>query len=99
MEIAAALAGARVLVSGSAALPLREHARIERSTGQRVVERYGLTETLMNCSIEMAGERRPGTVGPPLPGVEVRLLGDDGGPVTGDDDATIGEFWVRGPTC
>ncbi len=96
-EIAAALAGARVLVSGSAALPLREHARIERSTGQRVVERYGLTETLMNCSLRVAGERRPGTVGPPLPGVDIRLLGEDGELVTGDDDATIGEVWVRGP--
>ncbi|MET0818315.1 MAG: AMP-binding protein, partial [Solirubrobacteraceae bacterium] len=57
-EVRRALAGARLLVSGSAALPAREHTRIERATGQHVVERYGLTETLINTSIPASGERR-----------------------------------------
>ncbi|MCI0634569.1 MAG: AMP-binding protein, partial [Actinobacteria bacterium] len=96
-DVAEALAGARLLVSGSAPLPVREHARIERTTGQRIVERYGLTETMMNCSIHASGERRPGYVGPPLPGVEVRLLADDLMPLDTDDDETIGEVAVRGP--
>ena len=96
-EIAAALAGARLLVSGSAALPVREQARIQRATGQRIVERYGLTETLMNCSIRASGERRPGYVGPPLRGVELRLVGDVGEPIEAYDDETIGEVRVRGP--
>jgi malonyl-CoA/methylmalonyl-CoA synthetase len=95
--IAAALAGARLLVSGSAALPVREHARIERATGQRIVERYGLTETLMNCSIRASGERRPGYVGPPLRGVDLRLVGDDDETIEAWDDETIGEVHVRGP--
>ena len=96
-EIASALAGARLLVSGSAALPVREHVRIEQTTGQRVVERYGLTETLINTSIPVSGEHRPGTVGPPLPGVELQLVADDGETIGGTDDTTIGEVAVRGP--
>jgi malonyl-CoA/methylmalonyl-CoA synthetase len=94
--IAAALGRARLLVSGSAALPAREHARIERLCGQRVVERYGMSETLMNCSIRASGDRRPGYVGPALPGVEVRLVGDEGDPVAWDAE-TIGEIQLRGP--
>src|SRR5207249_525811 len=50
-ELAAAVGKARLLVSGSAALPESDHERIAAATGQRVVERYGLTETLMNCSV------------------------------------------------
>jgi malonyl-CoA/methylmalonyl-CoA synthetase len=96
-EVRTALAGARLLVSGSAALPAREHTRIERATGQRVVERYGLTETLINTSIPASGERGPGTVGLPLPGVDLRLLDDAGDEIETSDDATIGEVAVRGP--
>jgi malonyl-CoA/methylmalonyl-CoA synthetase len=92
-----ALSGARLLVSGSAPLPVREHLRIERAAGQRIVERYGLTETMMNCSIHAAGDRRPGYVGPPLPGVELRLLADDLTQLDVHDDETIGEVAVRGP--
>lgn len=95
--MAGALAGARLLVSGSAPLPVREFHRIERATGQRVAERYGLTETLMNCAVHADGERRPGSVGPPLPGVDLGLLDDDGNPLDADDDETIGEVLVRGP--
>jgi len=95
--IAAGLSRARLLVSGSAPLPARDHERIERSTGQRICERYGLTETLMNCAARAAGARRPGSVGPPLPGVEVRLVADDGSTVDARDDETLGEVLVRGP--
>jgi len=93
-SLATAVGRARLLVSGSAALPATEHERITRLTGQRVVERYGLTETLMNCSIRASGERRPGTVGPPVDGVRLRLLDDGGAPVA---DGQIGEIEVRGP--
>jgi malonyl-CoA/methylmalonyl-CoA synthetase len=96
-SVADGLAAARLLVSGSAPLPVREHERIERVTGQRIVERYGLTETLMNCSIHASGDRRPGYVGPPLPGVDIRLLADDGSPIDAYDGETIGEVAVRGP--
>ena len=95
--IAASLARARLLVSGSAPLPAREHERIERLTGQQIVERYGMTETLMNCSTSASGERRPGYVGLPLPGVELRLVGDAGAVIEVSDDETIGEAHVRGP--
>lgn len=96
-EIARALGQARLLVSGSAALPVREHERIARATGQRIVERYGLTETLMNCAIRASGERRPGYVGPPLPGVLVKLVDDRGSTIDVSDDETLGEIAVRGP--
>jgi malonyl-CoA/methylmalonyl-CoA synthetase len=96
-RIARALGQARLIVSGSAALPAAEHARIERLTGQRVVERYGMTETLMNTAIRAAGDRRPGYVGPPLDGVEIRLIDDDGNVIDDADDETVGEITVRGP--
>jgi malonyl-CoA/methylmalonyl-CoA synthetase len=95
-----ALAGARLLVSGSAALPVHDHQQITAATGQRVVERYGMTETLMNTSVRADGERRPGTVGVPLRGVDVRLVDEQGTPIddggTGDGE-TVGEIQVRGP--
>jgi malonyl-CoA/methylmalonyl-CoA synthetase len=95
-SIASALATARLLVSGSAPLPAAEHKRIERLTGQRVVERYGLTETLMNTAVRAAGDRRAGYVGPSVRGVELRLVDDDGGVLDVADDETIGEIEVRG---
>jgi malonyl-CoA/methylmalonyl-CoA synthetase len=96
-ELAAALGRARLLVSGSAPLPAPDFERVARLTGQRIVERYGLTETLMNTAVRADGERRPGYVGPALPGVEVRLVGDDGADIEAADDETIGEVAVRGP--
>ncbi|MFF1479598.1 acyl-CoA synthetase [Streptomyces sp. NPDC058301] len=87
-ELAKALAGARLLVSGSAALPVHDHRRIAAATGRAVIERYGMTETLMNTSVRVDGEPRPGTVGVPLPGVELRLA---------DESDGIGEIQVRGP--
>src|SRR4029453_9179493 len=57
--------------------------------------RYGMTETLMNTAIRAGGDRRAGTVGPPLDGGELQLVDDDGQPLTDAD--TIGEIVVRGP--
>src|SRR3954453_20153079 len=96
-DAAAGLSGARLLVSGSAALPAAVHARVEQRCGQRIVERYGMPETLMNTAIRADGERRPGTVGPPLDGVELRLVDDDGNVLEVSDDEAVGEIQVRGP--
>jgi malonyl-CoA/methylmalonyl-CoA synthetase len=96
-SIGEAFRAARLLVSGSAPLPAIEHKRIERLTGQRIVERYGMTETLMNVSVRASGERIPGYVGLPLPGVELRLVDDDGVPFEASDGETIGEIQLRGP--
>ncbi len=95
-ELAKALGRARLLVSGSAALPVHDHERIAAATGRRVVERYGMTETLMNTSVRADGEPRAGTVGVPLPGVELRLVEEDGTPITAYDGESIGEIQVRG---
>jgi malonyl-CoA/methylmalonyl-CoA synthetase len=84
-------------VSGSAPLPASQHIRFERLTGQRIVERYGMSETLMISAVRFDGDRRPGTVGMPLRGVEVRLVDDDGAPIGACDDETVGEIQVRGP--
>ncbi len=106
-ELAKALAGARLLVSGSAALPLHNHERITAATGRPVIERYGMTETLMLCSQRAGpgtpegtigdGEPRPGSVGLPLPGVELRLVEEDGSEITAYDGESIGEIQVQGP--
>ncbi|GAA1906950.1 AMP-binding protein [Streptomyces sodiiphilus] len=95
-ELAAALAGARLLVSGSAPLPLPDHRRLEAATGRRVIERYGMTETLMNTSVRADGPPAAGTVGVPLPGVRLRLVDDAGHQVPADGE-TVGEVQVRGP--
>ncbi|MFG2469600.1 acyl-CoA synthetase [Streptomyces canus] len=96
-ELVKALGGARLLVSGSAALPVHDHERITATTGRRVIERYGMTETLMNTSVRADGVPRAGTVGVPLPGVELRLVEEDGSPITSYDGETVGEIQVRGP--
>jgi malonyl-CoA/methylmalonyl-CoA synthetase len=96
-RLAAALRRPRLLVSGSAPLPAPDFDRIEGLTGQRIVERYGLTETLMNTAVRADGERRPGYVGIPLRDVEVRLVADDGAEIEASDDETMGEVAVRGP--
>lgn len=95
-EIAKAVGRARLLVSGSAALPAVEHDRIWRVTGQRLVERYGMTETIMNCAVRADGDRRPGYVGLPLAGVQLRLVDDQGAVIEVSDDETVGEIQVRG---
>jgi malonyl-CoA/methylmalonyl-CoA synthetase len=78
------LARLRLCVSGSAPLPAALHETLAERSGQRVIERYGMTETAMNVSNPYVGERRPGSVGLPLPGVELRLDG-------------AGEILLRGP--
>ncbi|WP_405791859.1 acyl-CoA synthetase [Streptomyces sp. NBC_01506] len=94
--LAKALTGARLLVSGSAALPVHDHERIAAATGRRVIERYGMTETLMNTSVRADGEPRAGTVGVPLDGVELRLVDETGAAITAYDGDTVGEIQVRG---
>lgn len=94
---ARALTRARLLVSGSAALPRPVWESLRALAGQAPVERYGMTETLITVSARAAGRRRPGYVGTPLPGVRTRLVGDDGGPIPQDGEA-IGELQVRAPT-
>jgi malonyl-CoA/methylmalonyl-CoA synthetase len=95
--LAASLGKARLLVSGSAALPRAEHERLERLTGRGIVERYGMTETLMNTTVRADAQPAPGTVGTPLKGVSVRLVDDDGEQFETDDDETVGEIEVQGP--
>jgi len=95
--LADALSRARLLVSGSAALSLPDHERITAATGRCVIERYGMTETLMNTAVRLDGPHKPGTVGVPLHGVELRLVDDDGTELDVHDGQTIGEIQVRGP--
>jgi malonyl-CoA/methylmalonyl-CoA synthetase len=95
--IADGLRAARLLVSGSAALPAPEFERIRRLSGQEIVERYGMTETIMNLAVRADGRRRPGRVGVPLPGVDVRLIDDEGTELDAADGETMGEIVVRGP--
>lgn len=85
----------RLMVSGSAALPETVHARWTELTGQRLLERYGMTEIGMALSTAYRGERRPGSVGVPLPGVEVRLRAEQGAVIGVEDEP--GEIQVRGP--
>ncbi|KUI30089.1 acyl-CoA synthetase [Mycobacterium sp. IS-1496] len=93
---ARALTSARLLVSGSAPLPVPVFDRLAGSTGHEVVERYGSTESLITLSTRVDGERRPGWVGLPLTGVQTRLVGDDGAPVPHDGE-TIARLQVKGP--
>ena len=85
----------RLFISGSAPLLPATHMQFERRTGHRILERYGLTETSMNTSNPYDGERRAGTVGFPLPGVELRITD----PATGEDITTgdVGQIEIRGP--
>jgi malonyl-CoA/methylmalonyl-CoA synthetase len=85
----------RLMVSGSAALPTRTLERWQEISGHVLLERYGMTEIGMALSNPLHGERVPGSVGGPLPRVELRLVHEDGNVVT--DDGTPGEIQVRGP--
>jgi malonyl-CoA/methylmalonyl-CoA synthetase len=84
----------RLFVSGSAPLSPAVLDGFERRFGHRILERYGMSETLMNISNPYIGERRAGTVGLPLPCVSVRLLDSNGRPVP---DGETGEVYLRGP--
>ncbi len=90
----AAACGLRLMVSGSAALPVDTLRRWEEITGHRLLERYGMTEIGMGLSNPLEGERRPGHVGQPLPEVELRLVDEAGHTVP---PGTPGQIQVRGP--
>jgi malonyl-CoA/methylmalonyl-CoA synthetase len=85
----------RLMVSGSSALSAATFERWREITGHALLERYGMTEFGMALAGPLHGERRPGYVGRPLPGVEVRLVGDDGAPAPPGEP---GEIEVRGPS-
>lgn len=85
----------RLFVSGSAPLLAETHVSFEQRTGHRILERYGMTETNMNTSNPYDGERRAGTVGFPLPGVELRVAEPSSGETLADGE--IGVIEVRGP--
>ena len=85
---------ARLMMCGSAALPVQTLARWREISGHILLERYGMTETGMILSNPLHGERRPGFVGTPMPGVDVRLVDDSGAAVP---DGASGEIETRGP--
>ena len=85
----------RLFTSGSAPLLADTHVAFEKRTGQRILERYGMTETNMNTSNPYDGERRAGTVGFPLKGTEVRIVGKETGQLLPDGE--IGVIEVKGP--
>lgn len=93
---ARALRPARLLVSGSAPLPVPVFDRLAGLTGHQPIERYGASESLITLSTRADGERRPGWVGLPLAGVQTRVLDDDGALVPHDGE-TVGKLHVRGP--
>lgn len=85
----------RLFISGSAPLLAETHHQFEARTGHMILERYGMTETSMSTSNPYAGERRAGTVGPPLPGVEVKVCDPTSG--TELPGGEVGMLEVRGP--
>ncbi len=91
-EDAAALRKARLFTAGSAPLPAADFFAFHEKTGHRILERYGMSETLFTLSNPYGGERRPGTVGLPVPGCSVRLVDDEGRDVP---DGTLGEIHVK----
>ncbi len=88
------VAGLRLMTSGSASLPVSTMERWQEITGHRLLERYGMTEIGMALSNPLDGERREGSVGQPLPGVEARIVDRAGIEVA---EGTSGQIEVRGP--
>ena len=86
--------GVRLFISGSAPLAAETHEAFFERTGHAILERYGMTETGMNTANPLHGNRVAGTVGPPLPGVEVRVVDAEG---QGVDTGAVGAVEVRGP--
>jgi malonyl-CoA/methylmalonyl-CoA synthetase len=91
---AAGARGLRLMMSGSAALPVQTLERWRAITGHTLLERYGMTEIGMALSNPLHGVRRPGFVGGPLPGVDARLVDDAGGSI---EPGREGELEIRGP--
>ena len=87
------LAKMRLFVSGSAPLSIEAFQTFEKIFGHEILERYGMTETVMNLSNLYAGPRIPGTVGLPLPGVSARIADEHGNSIA---DGEIGEVLIRG---
>ena len=84
----------RLFISGSAPLSPQTFHEFEERTGHRILERYGMTETGMNTSNPLEGKRIPGTVGPPLPGIHLRVLDERGAALP---PGAVGALQVRGP--
>ncbi|GAB3209270.1 acyl-CoA synthetase [Nocardia tengchongensis] len=95
-DAAQELAKARILISGSAPLPVPVFERLVELTGHAPIERYGMSETMITLSTRPDGERRPGWVGTPVAGVETRLRDESGAPVPHDGES-VGGLQVRGP--
>ena len=89
-------ANMRLMISGSAALPASVHETWTELTGQKLLERYGMTEIGMGLSNPYHNERRPGAVGQPLPSVELRLKSEQGHVVEAEDEP--GEIQIKGPS-
>ena len=94
VELSHACTKLRLMVSGSAALPVSTMERWQQISGHTLLERYGMTEIGMALSNPFHGKRVPGSVGMPLPRVEVQLVAENGNPVP---PGTAGEIEVRGP--
>ena len=84
----------RLFVSGSAPLPAQTMEDFQVKFGHRILERYGMSETLMNITNPYEGERRAGSIGFPLPGISAKILSPEMQPVA---DGEIGEVWIKGP--
>jgi malonyl-CoA/methylmalonyl-CoA synthetase len=93
-DLRAKLSQLRVMISGSAALPVSLLKQFEALSGHVLLERYGMTELGMALGNPLHGERRPGTVGVPFPGVEARVVDEQGRALP---DETQGELQIRGP--
>jgi malonyl-CoA/methylmalonyl-CoA synthetase len=93
-DLRAKLSQLRVMISGSAALPVSLLKQFEALSGHLLLERYGMTELGMALGNPLHGERRPGSVGVPFPGVEARVVDEQGRALP---DETQGELQIRGP--
>jgi long-chain acyl-CoA synthetase len=95
-DLRGAMGTVRMLSSGGAPLPVRVFEAFAELTGLRIYEGYGMTETAPVVSTTLvSGSPKAGSVGRPLPGIDVRLVDEDGGEV---DEGDPGEVWVRGPS-
>ena len=84
----------RLFISGSAPLRPETFAEFTERTGHTILERYGMTETSMNASNPLDGERRAGSVGPALPGISLRVVDDEGQELPAGE---VGHLQVKGP--